>query len=68
MGWQEKIKLLRFGDYENGWPDHNDIVVGTGNNIFFKSGLQQTSLAWAKRRYCFIDRCSFWRWRYHSIF
>ena len=34
MSWQEKIKLLRSGDYESGWPEHNDIVVGTGNNVF----------------------------------
>jgi len=34
MSWQKKIKLLRSGDYESGWPEHNDIVVGTGNNIF----------------------------------
>jgi hypothetical protein len=34
MSWQEKIQLLRLGDYEKGWPDHKDILVGTGSNIF----------------------------------
>jgi hypothetical protein len=37
MSWQEKIQLLRLGDYEKGWPDHEDVVVGTGSNVFCSS-------------------------------